>query len=256
MRAFVASQTGRDWEWNRDSPSRARRSARAWTARERLASGVGLDRTLLEVNMDPTDIDVLESRGGSGDAGAPSSSPGELAPRLCSRSARGRRCSSNSPPCQGPSRARRRNRVSLVDRRRARAPTSAPAPAPASGPARHAPASRSVPAPTTRAPTRAKYAAAPEPAPEPERTPASSLLAPPPTPGTAPKRPPHKRSLELDTILRTPGRGPALPEATARRSVGAPRERRVGRYHPVQVGRENRQLTERVVESDSVRSQV
>ena len=163
------------------SPSRARRSARAWTARERLASGVGLDRTLLEVNMDPTDIDVLESRGGSGDAGAPSSSPGGTrAPPFPQRA---RTPVQLEQPTVSAPVARAAATASRWSTAGARAPYVR-ARARARIRARAARARISVsPAPTTRAPTRAKYAAAPEPAPEPERTPASSLLAPPPPPG-------------------------------------------------------------------------
>ena len=111
------------------SPSRARRSARAWTARERLASGVGLDRTLLEVNMDPTDIDVLESRGGSGDAGAPSSSPGGTrAPPLFPQRARTpvqlEQPTVSRPQSRAPPQPR------LVGRPQARAPPLRPRPRP------------------------------------------------------------------------------------------------------------------------------
>ena len=204
------------------SPSRARRSARAWTARERLASGVGLDRTLLEVNMDPTDIDVLESRGGSGDAGAPSSSPGGTRARLCSRSARADAGAARTAHRVKAPVARAAATASRWSTAGARAaPTSAPR-APASGPARHAPhLGQSLPrrlAPQRGPSTRRR----PEPAPEPERTPASSLLAPPPPPG-------RRRSVRRTNALwsSTPSsarsrHGQALPKRP-RRSVGAPR---------------------------------
>ena len=99
----------------------------------------------------------------------------------------------------------------MVDRRRARRPYVR-ARARARIRARAARARISVsPCPDDSRPNEGQVRGGARAAPEPERTPASSLLAPPPTPGTAPKRPPHKRSLELDTILRTPGHGPSSP---------------------------------------------